>query len=95
METTILSQPCPVTGSLDTGLYPLSPRGTSGERDGERGNLKKKFLLSPALSSLSGEEREKKPIAFQVTGRRARTKSGGLSSPSDGSEGKIEAFDAA
>ena len=80
--------PCPVTDSLDTGLYPLSPRGTSGERDGERGNLKKKFLLSPALSSLSGEEREKKPIAFQVTGRRARTKSGGtFSSIGNGGEG--------
>jgi hypothetical protein len=39
--------------------FPLSPRGTSGERDGERG-IPKSGLLSPALSSfLRQEEREK------------------------------------
>ena len=37
-------------------FFPLSPRGTSGERAGERG---KNSLLSPALSSFFGEEREK------------------------------------
>ena len=36
---------------------PLSPRGTSGERAGERGDAKK-LLLSPALSSAVAEERE-------------------------------------
>src|SRR5204863_4241861 len=32
-------------------FFPLSPRGTSGERSGERGKLMKNGLLSPALSS--------------------------------------------
>ncbi len=38
--------------------FPLSPRGTSGERVGERGHDKTN-LLSPALSSATAEEREK------------------------------------
>src|SRR6266545_320022 len=38
----------------------LSPRGTSGERVGERGEIDKKRLLSPALSSFLEEERERK-----------------------------------
>ena len=41
-------------------FFPLSPRGTSGERAGERG---KNGLLSPALSSFFGEEREKRGAA--------------------------------
>jgi len=41
-------------------FFPLSPRGTSGERAGERG---KNRLLSPALSSFFVEEREKRSAA--------------------------------
>src|SRR5439155_14881911 len=40
-------------------FVPLSPRGTSGERAGERGVPSPNGLLSPTLSSL-WEEREKK-----------------------------------
>ena len=40
-------------------FVPLSPRGTSGERAGERGVPNPNGLLSPTLSSL-WEEREKK-----------------------------------
>jgi len=50
-----------VSVSRDSIGFPLSPRGTSGERSGERGFLEKRDrtpLLSPALSSLR-EEREK------------------------------------
>ena len=74
---------CPVTGSLDTGLYPLSLREERAGRErvkrGREGQSQKEVPPLPGPLSLSGEEREKKPIAFQVTGRRARTKSGGLS----------------
>jgi hypothetical protein len=37
----------------------LSPRGTSGERTEERGKPIQTALLSPALSSLRREERER------------------------------------
>jgi len=40
-------------------IFFLSPRGTSGERIEERGKPMKTVLLSPALSSLRREEREK------------------------------------
>jgi hypothetical protein len=58
-------------------------------REPERGAAIKAFLLSPALSSLlRREEREITPDASpEVTGRHARTKSGGFSPPSDGGEG--------
>src|ERR1041385_3913619 len=36
-------------------IFSLSPRGTSGERVGERGIPGKKALLSPALSCLGGK----------------------------------------
>src|SRR5256884_9529999 len=45
------------------GFFPLSPRGTSGERAGERGKCDENALLSPALSSFFGEEREKRSAA--------------------------------
>ncbi|PYM12545.1 MAG: hypothetical protein DME18_11180 [Verrucomicrobia bacterium] len=38
-------------------FFSLSPRGTSGERAGERGKMKN-GLLSPPLSSFFWEERE-------------------------------------
>src|SRR5213596_2043773 len=44
--------------ALPLGVSSLSPRGTSGERAGERGIQVKTALLSPTLSSLCGEERE-------------------------------------
>jgi hypothetical protein len=37
--------------SATTPFFFLSPRGTSGERNEERGNPNKMKLLSPALSS--------------------------------------------
>jgi tRNA-2-methylthio-N6-dimethylallyladenosine synthase len=57
-EITLLGQI--VTSYGKRGNISLAPRGTSGERVGERGNLEN-GLLTPALSSF-GEEREKTPF---------------------------------
>src|SRR5438046_850385 len=51
--------PLPGTTAIElvrprTQIFSLSPRGTSGERVGERGIPGKTTLLSPALSSLGG-----------------------------------------
>jgi len=51
---------------LQSLLFFLSPRGTSGERIEERGKPIKTALLSPALSSLRREEREKSKCHPQV-----------------------------
>jgi len=45
-------------------VFCLSPGGTSGERIEERGNPMETALLSPALSSLRREEREKSKRAL-------------------------------
>ena len=45
-------------------LIPLAPRGTSGERVGERGFVRLRRLLSPSLLRFA-EERES-PSAFAV-----------------------------
>src|SRR6202142_3328118 len=57
-EITLLGQI--VTSYGKRGNVSLAPRGTSGERAGERGILEN-GLLTPALSSF-GEEREKTPF---------------------------------
>ena len=57
-EITLLGQI--VTSYGKRGIVSLAPRGTNGERAGERGILEN-GLLTPALSSF-GEEREKTPF---------------------------------
>jgi len=42
------------------GVLPLSPREERAGREPERGEIDKKRLLSPALSSFFEEERERK-----------------------------------
>ena len=42
------------------GVLPLSPREERAGRESERGEIDKKRLLSPALSSFFEEERERK-----------------------------------
>jgi hypothetical protein len=42
------------------GVLPLSPREERAGREPERGEIDKKHLLSPALSSFFEEERERK-----------------------------------
>ncbi len=49
-----------------TLLNPLSPRGTNGERDGERGNLEKEPPLPDPLLRLRPEERESKAHGFSL-----------------------------
>ena len=44
------------------GFFPVSPRGTSGERAGERGSVRKNVLLSPALSSFLWRRGRREPL---------------------------------
>jgi hypothetical protein len=62
-------------------MFSLSPREARVGREPERGAIQEKLLLSPALSPSCVGKRGRRPGAPEVTGRNARTKSGGISPP--------------